>query len=67
MKTERFSTPKDINGNRFQVEVDYDNKTFRKGYFLFVTDERADTLIIKKELMKHIDKLLRFGFTEERD
>lgn len=67
MKTERFSTPKDINGNRFQVEVDYNNKTFRKGHFLFVTDERADTLIIKKELMKHIDKLLRFGFTEERD
>lgn len=57
----RFSTKNDRNGNRYQLLVDTDKKTYKRGYYLFMS---CDIHTSKQDIQDFI-KYNLVGFTEE--
>nr|DAF24645.1 MAG TPA: hypothetical protein [Caudoviricetes sp.] len=62
MKLE-FATKRDINGNRYYLGIDTDNKTFSRERGKWYSREDI-TEITKTDRRKMIDQLTAAGFTE---
>lgn len=60
----RISTKCNVNGNRYQLLVDTDKKTFSKGSYLFI---HGDITTTKKEINDFIKYvLLNEGYKENK-
>lgn len=59
----KFTTKRDINGNRYTLEIDTENKTYNRSYN--TSFDYADFVeISKKDREKLIDSLENNGFVE---
>ena len=57
-----FASNVDKNGNTYQVIVDNDNKTVRKGYFLFIWKDQIK--MSKAQIKQIIEKYKEQGYKE---
>lgn len=55
----------DKNGNTYQAIVDNDNKTVRKGYFLFIGKDKIK--MSKAQIKQMIEKYKQQGYKEVED
>lgn len=55
----------DKNGNTYQAIVDNDNKTVRKGYFLFIGKDKIK--MSKTQIKQMIEKYKQQGYKEVED
>lgn len=63
LKLLEFATKRDINGNRYYLGINYENKTFSRERGMWYSKE--DIVEIKKsDRKKLIDKLENMGFSE---
>lgn len=59
----KYATKRDINGNRYTLIVNTENKTFQRSYNPF---DYSDYIAIgKRDRNKLIDQLTSEGYTEE--
>lgn len=59
----KYATKRDINGNRYTLIVNTENKTFQRSYNPF---DYSDYITIgKRDRNKLIDQLTSEGYTEE--
>ena len=57
-----FASNVDKNGNTYQVIVDNDNKTVRKGYFLFIWKDQIK--MSKAQIRQMIEQYKKQGYKE---
>ena len=57
-----FASNVDKNGNTYQAVVDNDNKTVRKGYFLFIWKDQIK--MPKAQIRQMIEKYKQQGYKE---
>lgn len=60
-----FASNVDKNGNAYQAIVDNDNKTVKKGYFLFVGKDKIK--MPKTQIEKMIEQYKKQGYKEVED
>lgn len=60
-----FSSNVDRNGNAYQAIVDNDNKTVKKGYFLFRGKDKIK--MPKTQIEKMIEQYKKQGYKEVKD
>lgn len=60
-----FASNVDKNGNSYQAIVDNDNKTVKKGYFLFRGKDKIKML--KTQIEKMIEQYKKQGYKEVKD
>lgn len=60
-----FASNTDKNGNTYQVIIDNDNKTIRKGYFLFRWKDQIT--IPKAQIKQMIEQYKQQGYKEVED
>lgn len=60
-----FASNVDKNGNTYQAVVDNDNKTVRKGYFLFIGKDKIK--MSKAQIKQMIEKYKQQGYKEVED
>ena len=60
----RFASKINANGNSLEIEIDTANKTYTKGYCLFVCDSETIRMN-EKELRKLENQILWFGFKKK--
>ena len=60
-----FASNVDKNGNSYQAIVDNDNKTVKKGYFLFRGKDKIKML--KTQIEKMIEQYKKQGYKEVQD
>ena len=60
-----FASNVDKNGNTYQAIVDNDNKTVRKGYFLFIGKDKIK--MSKAQIKQMIEKYKQQGYKEVED
>ena len=60
-----FASNVDRNGNAYQAIVDNDNKTVKKGYFLFRGKDKIK--MPKTQIEKMIEQYVKQGYKEVKD
>ena len=60
-----FASNVDKNGNTYQAIVDNDNKTVKKGYFLFIGKDKIK--MSKAQIKQMIEKYKQQGYKEVED
>lgn len=60
-----FASNVDKNGNTYQAIIDNDNKTVRKGYFLFIGKDKIK--MSKTQIKQMIEKYKQQGYKEVED
>lgn len=61
----RYTTKNDINGNQYQLIVDHEKKTVKKGYSLFVFGDRIKTT--KKNIYVIYEAMKAAGYAAVED
>ncbi len=62
----RYATKTDINGNKYQLEIDHLNKTVKKGYCLFCFKDYIK-VNSKKAIHNLYDEFLKAGYKAFND
>jgi len=60
----RFATKRDINGNRYFLGIDTDNKTFARESAHYYCKDDLDGELTKTKRHAFIDRLIDNGFSE---
>lgn len=60
-----FASNVDKNGNTYQAVVDHDNKTIRKGYFLFIWKDQIK--MSKTQIKQMVEQHKQQGYKEVED